>query len=746
MREEIPLPAARRTIAVLALLLCTPLSARAGAVPALEERALVESRIAPARATVQRLRDTLARGGLGAAIRAGAIAAERLDAVEGLPAPGPAPRTLAEAAASIAAASRMAQRIVRHGPAASLPSWVERTAFEVAVRGGGDPGVFRGVAAVDPAPALRAAALISRAVDRAMPALARAAERAPRRAAAAVECDLVSQPGVCVGGLGANTYVQEGMVHIDLGGDDTYLTDAGLASLGVDLYVDLTGDDRYLAPLGGYGYGSVGGVGILFDAAGNDLYRSESTTSVLGGMGLGLVGGAGFMVDGAGNDTYTFVSEVTGGAAGAGGLGESVLGGVGVMVDGNGNDTYSATGIAHPVRETVFPEDPEEQPYDVTNAGSAAVSIGGIGVFAGASVFADGGGTDSFTAHSRITAAPSDWPPVQVTADDVGSVQQYGLVNGFGDAALAGAGYFLEGAGTTTYTQRSVIESLPIEDQRVYMNHVGMGEGATGATGVLSDAGGNDTYSVELSGTSAISSRVDDACTQPCLPSSPNPVAPPVTATSQGWGAFGGIGLLDDGGGNDIYRMTLSDSVSATGEDLRTAPADETIVGSASTQGAALAGQGAGTAEGAGVLADALGDDRYETTITSRASVAATSTLPANRPDVQATPGTPTALAQGLGQGAGGIGGLLDLGGADAYSASAASSTTTDGGPPVPASVVLKAQAAADAGATALGLAFDLDGISADTYTTVPAYPACTGTRGQGHWRDCGTHGVGFNG
>ena len=740
------MPAARRTIAVLALLLCTPLSARAAAVPAPDELTLVEARIAPVRHTVDRLRETLAAGDLSAAVRAGAIAAGKGQVLEELPAPGEAPHGLAAAAASIGAAARRADRIVRNSSAAGLPRWVERTALEVAVRGGGGPGTFRGIEPVDPSPALRAAALMARAVDHAMPALRRAAALSPQRAVADVECDVLYESGVCVGGLGANTYAQEALVHIDLGGNDTYRTDVGLAVTGIDLYIDLSGDDLYAPAVGGFALGSLGGVGMLFDAAGNDVYRSESTTSEVAGMGLGLVGGVGVMVDGAGNDTYAMTSEVTGGASGSGGMGESVLGGVGVMVDGAGNDSYAATGIAHPVRETILPDGPEEEPYEATNPGHAAVSIGGIGVFGGAAVFADGGGTDSFTALSRITAAPADWPPVRVTVDpSSGSVQQFAVANGFGDASLAGAGYFLEGSGNTSYVQRSVIESLPIDDARVYMAHVGMGQAATGATGVLSDAGGDDTYSVELSGTSAMSRTVDDSCAQPCVLPNLYPVAPPVRASSQGWGNAGGLGLLDDGGGNDVYRTSLAQSVAAAAGDLRTEPAGSIIVGSASAQGPTMIGQGAGIPEGTGVLADALGNDRYETTVTSQAFVDTTSTVAANRPDLSASPGTPSALAQGLGQGLGAIGALLDLGGADAYAASATSSSSVNGEPPVPSSAVVRAQAAADVGATALGLAIDLDGVSTDTYTTSPAYAACTGTRGQGHWRDCGTHGIGLN-
>ena len=728
----------------LATLVPLLIPGRAAADPAAELSGQIDARISGTRQTVDELRSTLAGGGLTAALRAGAIAAEHEEAVGGLPSVE-APATLEEAALSIGDAVRRAEAIVRNGPAADLPPWVGRVAHDVAVEGTTDPRAFRGMEPVSSVPALRAAALIARAVDAAAPALEAAVLETPGRAHVAAECDILEQEGLCVGGTGANTYRLHHVVTIDLGGNDTYLTDAGFVLTGAELVLDLGGDDLYAPPEGfGHGYGDLGGVGILVDGAGNDVYRSRSTTGDATGMGLGLIGGVGLMVDGAGNDTYEMTSEAFGKPAGAGGMGEAILGGVGVLVDGGGNDSYTGSSLVHPVRaKPTDPEDPDRDLGEVTRIGRSAVNVGGIGVFGAAGVMSDSGGTDTFSSESRIAAAPANWPPVEITLDPItGNPVQFAGVGGHGDGGLAGAGYLLTGPGPTVYRQRSVVESLPLDDSRMYVSHFGYGAAATGSVGVLSDAGGNDRYELDLSATSAVSRSIGDACTTPCQTPTASVSGPAFVATGQGYAAAGSVGLLEDAGGDDVYSAIVSESVSTSAEDLRTQAAQTSISGVATSLGAAYTGQGTGSLGGVGVVRDTLGNDRYELRATSSLSVVSSSTVPANEPDLFAQPGTSRSLGQGLAQGLGGVGAILDLGGSDAYTASAVSSVSDSG---IPTAVQVLAQAAAAPGATGLGLALDLDGVSPDSYSTSPPVPVCQGTRGNGLWRDCGTHGIGLN-
>ena len=740
------MPAVRRSSLILLVLLPLLLPTRAGAaeITADAARALIESRLAPARERVAALRAVLAEADLTAAVRAGAIAAERPAAASGVPPVAP-PATLDEAVASIVAAVRRADALAQSSLAAALPAWAAEVAQDVAVRGTADREDFRGLQPVDATPALSGAAMIASAVDAALPVL-QGSGMTLSAATSEAACDVVDQyPAVCVGGPGDNKLEREYQVVIDLGGNDTYTTDLAFASLSAELVVDVAGNDRY-EPAQGYGgaYGSLGGVGIFFDGTGNDLYQWQSTKAEVVGMGLGLLGGAGFMVDGAGDDVYSLSSEVTGGAGGAGGMGEAVLGGVGVMVDGAGNDSYSAKGIAHPTLGTAFDEEGNEI-GPATIPGRAAVSIGGIGVFGAAGLLADSGGNDSFTASSRMTAAPAAWPDPYFTYNDIGSIQNFAVVNGLGDSALAGAGYLLEGAGPTMYRLESTIESIPLHDPSMYMSSFAQGESATGSVGVLSDAGGDDTYSLDLSATSTVARTVTDACAEPCEVPSATAVAPPVTGAGQGYGIAGAVGLLEDAAGNDTYRVRLNQSATAIVRDERTQPGAAVMSGHARTAGPSYAGQAAGVGLGAGALVDSQGNDKYETTITASSEVRGHAAVPANQPVVSAGGGTAKALVQGAAGTTGSVGGLIDLGGYDAYFASASSSVVENGGQPVPGTVVVDAQAAAEEGGSALAVALDLDGVQDDTYSTVPPTPACQGTRGQAVWQDCGRVGIGVN-
>jgi hypothetical protein len=736
------MPARRRSPFVLLVLLGLLVPTRAGAVEITpgEARALIESRLAPAREKVAALRSALAEGGLTAAVRAGAIAAGREGQVN-VPAVGAGPATLVQAVASIAAVVQRADATVKQGPAAELPAWAADVAQEIAVTGATDPRAAHGLQPVDSAPALNAAATIAAAVDGAMPAL-QSSGATLSASSADVECDVLDLTNICVGGLGDNTYTRDRQVTIDLGGNDTYLYDAGYVSPGAELVLDVSGNDRYVNEYGD-GYGVVGGVGVLVDATGNDLYQMHSTKAEVAGMGLGILGGAGFMVDGAGDDVYSMSSEVTGASAGAGGMGEGVLGGVGVMVDGAGNDTYTARGIAHPKLGMAFGEEGEEL-GEATILGRAAVSVGGIGVFGAAGVLADSGGTDGFTASSRITAAPPEWPDVHLTHDDF-SVEQFAVVNGLGDASLAGAGYLLEGPGATTYSLESDIESVPLDDPAMYMSSLAQGDSAAASIGVLSDAGGDDTYSLDLSANSTVARSVTDACADPCALPNAVAIAPPVTATGQGYGLTGALGLLEDAAGNDTYRVRLNQSATSIVRDERTQPAASVLSGRASVSGPTYAGQAAGVGAGTGSVVDSQGNDKYETTITASAEVRSHAALPANEPDVSVGSGKAKALVQGAAGTIGAAGGLIDIGGYDAYSASVSSQAVINGGEPVPGTVVVDAQAAVEDTGSSLALALDLDGVLDDTYSTTPPTPACQGIRGQAVWQDCGRVGIGVN-
>jgi hypothetical protein len=180
---------------------------------------------------------------------------------------------------------------------------------------------------------------------------------------------------VVLGGTADETFLPDGMLRdpvvlADLGGDDTDYTSSGGAcvltvmnawancnGLALAVRVDLGGNDRYLASgerIIAQGAGAFGGLGILVDDLGDDLYQVDLTSSapshILGYITATVQGGGeagvGIIVDGLGSDRYQFnltTNDTTRSAdAFAQGQGFAGLGGLGAIVDAQGDDTYAA--------------------------------------------------------------------------------------------------------------------------------------------------------------------------------------------------------------------------------------------------------------------------------------------------------------------------------------------------------------------------------------------------------------------
>lgn len=140
-------------------------------------------------------------------------------------------------------------------------------------------------------------------------------------------------------------------MHIDASGDDTYragLFAQGAAIAGLSLLIDEAGNDSYSAHACAQGFGSTYGAGILADYAGADTYylggkyrhaplMPKDYRTMGQGMGYGLrphlAGGLGFLYDAAGNDKYL-------GGVYAQGVGYWYS--TGVLIDEGGNDIYNA--------------------------------------------------------------------------------------------------------------------------------------------------------------------------------------------------------------------------------------------------------------------------------------------------------------------------------------------------------------------------------------------------------------------
>jgi hypothetical protein len=162
----------------------------------------------------------------------------------------------------------------------------------------------------------------------------------------------VSSDGLGCGVLGVGLLV-------DAQGDDRYVgrhDAAGAGTAGLGLLLDLAGDDRYEGVERIQGFGQTRGVGLLLDLSGADRYVADDTmitnpspqtaahnTSLAQGCGFGrrahpgdersLAGGLGLLVDARGDDVYR---------AGVFGQGVGYWYGIGALVDLAGDDDGQA--------------------------------------------------------------------------------------------------------------------------------------------------------------------------------------------------------------------------------------------------------------------------------------------------------------------------------------------------------------------------------------------------------------------
>ena len=165
--------------------------------------------------------------------------------------------------------------------------------------------------------------------------------------------------GILVDASGNDTYLADnfslgsglfgvGML-VDEEGDDKYFGDTftmGAGSFGLGILVDIKGADQYTAALYAQGFGFISGFGALIDSSGNDNYFAggkykdilrykDHYISLSQGFAYGLrpmmSGGIGLLYDPSGNDLYT--SDIFG-------QGSSYWWALGSLVDKEGNDKY----------------------------------------------------------------------------------------------------------------------------------------------------------------------------------------------------------------------------------------------------------------------------------------------------------------------------------------------------------------------------------------------------------------------
>lgn len=712
--------------------------------------------LAEANRRIDAARALASRGGLGEAVLAASRLAEvepvvpRVDAVA-VPSGVPAPIAgeVGGLLAAIEAAAPVPDRAVDASDAeirevlADAMGWAPSLGMD----GDGRP-VIRSPqqerlqewteAHVDRAQIHGGALLLARAIDAALPALRSYAGGLPADAPEA-PCSVANHaPVLCIGGAGESTYPADYALQIDMGGDDTYTnsnagTNTVLGTTPVQILIDQGGNDLYegrtwsgtfaanVQGSGQYGYG------MLVDASGNDTYQAVNerfeTDSVIA-QGVGALG-AGMLADLAGSDSYRAINTGPARFGNALVIAQSygTLGGVGITLDrGAGDDSYFMQGNP-PNVET-------EQEVSAINVQTRTY---GWAVAGAATLWSDEGGNDTVVAEATSPPIAPDDPR------SLGSPARH-EIQGFGMAATAGAALTMSGPGSTTWLGRAAATG-PSTSQRSFQ---GFGQGGQPALGALVDAGGDDSYLVELVAEAIDTATVGDGCE--CDGTFSYAESGSISAYSHGMGALGGVGILRDQGGNDLYRVDIRTTATATATDDRTSgsPADEGAHAMAVNSNVGAFGQGA-AGDAAGALYDEGGNDRYEANILTTAGATAT----AAHPDVPERGSATTGYAFVQVQASSSLGShveLIDRGGNDTYATTGAVSATAS--PPTEVVSGTASSSVQGSVSQASALFADLAGGTADTdtFSATPPDATLSGTRGQGTWVDGGQGiGIGVN-
>lgn len=312
-----------------------------------------------------------------------------------------------------------------------------------------------------------------------------------------------------VGGRGPNRYdLSKIAAVIDLEGDDTYVM-SDLA-LGMRAIIDIKGNDRYE---GGELQGIACGVGGLFlvdDHAGNDVYVGRSFHGGAACFGAGLLldrggddryegelwslgaacWGAGLLIDLGGGDSYRshYLSQGVGGPRG-----------FGAIVDSGGDDLYDALG---------------SRPSQYGSAATFASFSQGVGIgirraaAGGIGLLSDLGGNDRYLA-GEFAQGGGYFFGLGLLADRGGNDRYWADRYGQAWAAHQASGILLDGGGDDVYLGRTAANQGAAWDQ---------------STALLHDAAGDDLYQAE--------------------------------SLCQGSAAQQAIAFLIDGGGSDRYLAT----------------------------------------------------------------------------------------------------------------------------------------------------------------------------------------------
>jgi hypothetical protein len=233
------------------------------------------------------------------------------------------------------------------------------------------------------------------------------------------------------GGIGAQAAALGAVaLLLDRAGNDTYTAESfaqAAAAHGVAVLVDAAGDDRYEIASKGQALGWVDGIAVLWDRLGNDVRQAAGPRDTVGrdgsislaqGMGIGLragqAGGIGLLLDDDGDDVYraSMFAQGSGYYFGMGILSDRVgsdrydavryaqgagaHSAVGLLMDDAGNDAYAATqgvsqGMGLDLSVGVLLDSRGDDTYAAGSLAQGAGTANGIGILM------DQGGRDRFS-------------------------------------------------------------------------------------------------------------------------------------------------------------------------------------------------------------------------------------------------------------------------------------------------------------------------------------------------------------
>ena len=269
------------------------------------------------------------------------------------------------------------------------------------------------------------------------------------------DCYFSEETGIAAG-IGALDFL------LDVQGNDSYKSDGysqGAGLLGIGLLIDNSGDDSYRADWCSQGAGFAG-AGIIIDRKGNDNYYSH-----LYSQGFGYSGGMGILIDEDGNDIYNagwkypdsripgkaFLSMSQGFGFGhrPWDIGISLSGGIGILNDYAGNDSYNADffsqGASYWYALGILHD------YDGADRYSAGQYSQGSGIHLSFGALLDDRGDDNYYAYAGLEQGNAhDWS-AGCLEDLSGNDVYYGSSSSQGSALTVAVAYLLDAGGSDKY-------------------------------------------------------------------------------------------------------------------------------------------------------------------------------------------------------------------------------------------------------------------------------------------------------